>query len=120
MKFLPRLSLARVVMLVATVVVAYLLFAAVQDVLLSQRLNREEDRLHLEIADLERQEIELEAIQEYLRTDEYVEGVARDVLGLVRRGETLIVVSSTVLPTPTPQGQDESLRPWWEPLFGGQ
>lgn len=117
---LPRLSLARAAMLAAAVVVGYFIFTAVGDALLSQRLDRDEEQLQQEIVDLQRQQAELEAIRDYLQTDEYIEGVARRVLGLVRPGETLVIVSSNAEPTPSPEaelGEDE-YRTWWEKLYG--
>jgi cell division protein FtsB len=107
-------------MLAAAVVVGYFIFTAVGDALLSQRLDRDEEQLQQEIVDLQRQQAELGAIRDYLQTDEYIEGVARRVLGLVRPGETLVIVSSSAEPTPSPEaqpGQDE-YRTWWEKLYG--
>lgn len=116
---LPRLSLTQVAILGATLVVGYLLFTAAGDALLSRRLDQEEQRFVRELAQLERQQAELEAIREYLQTDEYIEGVARRVLGLVRPGETLVVVSSTTPVTPTPGPlPDEATPRWWEYLYG--
>lgn len=117
---LPRLSLTRVVIIVAAVVVGYFLFAAAGDVLLSRELSGDKRELRSEVAELGRQQSELEAIRDYLRTDEYIEGVARRVLGLVRPGETLVIVSSSVQPTPAPTPQDGvegDPRPWWEELY---
>ncbi len=119
MSKLPRLSLTQVAMIGAALVVGYLLFTAAGDALLSRRLDQEEQRFVRELEQLERQQAELEAIRDYLKTDEYIEGVARRVLGLVRPGETLIVVSSTapVTPTPGPLPGDTAPR-WWEYLYG--
>ena len=116
---LPRLTPARIAILLATLVVGYFLFAAAGDTLLSQRLSQHEQELQQEIADLQRQQSRLEAIREYLRTDEYIEGVARRVLGLVRPGETLVIVTSSATPVPT-EGMSEETQPgrWWEQLFG--
>lgn len=117
---LPRLSLTRVVIIVAAVVVGYFLFAAAGDILLSHELSGDKRELRGEVAELARQQSELEAIREYLRTDEYIEGVARRVLGLVRPGETLVIVSSSVQPTPAPTPEDgaaQDTRPWWEELY---
>ena len=98
--------------------VGYLLFTAAGEVLLSHRLNQDEQRLQQELTKLRRQQVQLEAIREYLKTDEYIEGVARRVLGLVRPGETLVIVSSTVPPTPMPDGfAQEDGRRWWEALY---
>lgn len=117
---LRRLFLARAVILLAALVVGYLIFTAVGDALLSQRLNRDEQRLQQEIAELQHQQAKLEAIRDYLRTDEYIERIARRVLGLVRPGETLVIVSSNAASTPMPEEQpgEEDLRPWWEKLYG--
>ena len=117
---LPRLSLSRVVIILAALLVGYFIFAAVGDTVLSQRMSRDEQRLQQEVEELRRDQAKLEAIRDYLWTDEYIEGVARRLHGLVRPGETLIVVSSNVTPTPLPEHQpdEESPRAWWEELYG--
>ena len=116
---LPRMTLTRAVAILAALAVGYFLFTAAGDTLLSQRLNRDEDRLRQEIAGLQHQQERLEAIRSYLETDEYSERVARRLLGLVRPGETLVIVSSSVQPTPaaTPSERAQP-RPWWEELYG--
>ena len=115
---LPRLSLTRVVIALAVVAVGYFVFSVIGDALLSRQLERDEQQLQLEIAELRRDQRELEAIRSYLETDEYIEGVARHILGLVRPGETLIVVSTSATPTPLPDGAPADDRPWWEILYG--
>lgn len=120
MRKLPRLTPARVAILVAVVVVGYFVYAAVGDTILSQRINDDERTLQQETAQLRADEARLTAIRDYLRTDEYIEGVARRLLGLVRPGETLYIVSSSTTPTPSPDGEpadEEGLR-WWEQLYG--
>jgi cell division protein FtsB len=113
----------RVVILLAAIAVGYTLFSAVSDALLSRELNRDEAALQQEIADLKRQQTELEAVREYLQTTDYIEGVARRVLGLVRPGETLVVVAPGASATPTPapgesaDGPTTDARPWWERLY---
>ncbi len=114
---LPRLSLARMVILLAAVAVGYFVFNAAKDTVLSHHLTQEEQQLHQQIDRLQSDKARLEALRDYLKTDEYVEGVARR-LGLVRPGETLVIVSSTAPATPTPTpGGVASTKPWWEQLF---
>lgn len=113
------LSTTQIVGALVALLIVYLLFTAVGDVLRSQRLNRSEDNVREEIVELQRQHKELEELRDYVRTDEYIERVARQVLGLVKPGETLVVVSSSATPQPTPE--DESRfqdRPWWEAIYG--
>jgi cell division protein FtsB len=117
---LPRLSRARVVIILAAALVGYVAFTAVGDSLVTQRLSREEQQVRQEIDDLVDQQRQLEAIRDYLQTGEYIERVARRVLGLVRPGETLVVVTSSAEapPEPTPQAGEEEAQPWWERLYG--
>jgi cell division protein FtsB len=124
---LPRLSFLRVVVLVAAALVGYLLFAAGGDYLHSRQLRAEEKTVQQQIVELQRQHEELLAIREYLHSDEYIEGVARRILGLVRPGETLVVVTSSEASAgpveeqgegADPEEQEsEDWRPWWERLF---
>jgi cell division protein FtsB len=98
------------------VVVGYLIFSSVVAGLRSRGLSHDEGSVRQEIADLQRQRDELVAIREYLSSDEYVESVARRVLGLVKPGDTRVIVTST-------EGQQTPEAPptdgeWWESIFG--
>ena len=68
-----------------------------------------------------REHAQLIAVKDYLDSDEYVEYVARNTLGLVRPGETLVVVTGTDAPAPTVTVVGEGTRtgsePWWWELF---
>jgi len=107
------------VVLVAGLVVGYLLFRAGGIGLQTYRLSGQEQQVRREIADLQRQQEELVALREYLRSDEYVESVARRVVGLVKPGETLTIVSGPQGTEPTaPAGESGGAqRPWWQDLF---
>lgn len=111
-------------MLVALAAIGYLSFTAASTLVRSHRLSADEGRLEREIAQLQTDNQRLDAIEEYLRSDEYIEAIARRLLGLVRPGETLVVVSSDTAdiatPEATPARQDRSGRQprWWERLFG--
>ena len=52
----------------------------------------------------------LEALREYLNSNEYIEGVAREELGLVRQGETSIVVIPTIASPTTPWSRARPTR----------
>ncbi len=118
---LPRPSPVRVIILLAAVAVGYFIFSAASDTLLSHRLTQDEQQVHDQIDRLQGQQKDLEALRDYLQTNDYVEGVARRVLGLVRPGETLYIVNSDAQPTPepTPSGDSKAAQePWWERLYG--
>jgi len=78
-------------------------------------LARERDELRLQNAQL-REEIRL------LNTPEYLERLAREQLGLVRRGEiAIILVRATPAPSPeavpSPRPEPEEQAPWWSRLL---
>ena len=104
-------------MLALTAVIAgYFLVTGATTALQSRQLSEREDRLRAEISDVQQRYQRLEGLRQYLDSSEYTEAVAREELGLVRQGETSIVVIPTVaLPTPGPgEGDDGDL--WWEAL----
>ena len=117
------LSLTRIVIVLAAVAVGYFIFSAVGDTLLSHQLTQDEQQLQrADRPALRGSRTTSQAMRDYLQTDEYVEGVARRVLGLVRPGETLFIVCSDAS-TPTPGARppatpDATPEPWWERLYG--
>ena len=103
-------------LLAATITVAaYFVFSAGTSLLHSYHLHNDQSRLKAEVAELRVEQDQLQQIRDYLRTDEYVEFMARRVFGLVKPGETLVTV---VAPTPEPTNDDQTDRSWWQRLFG--
>ena len=78
------------------VIVGYFLVTGTTTALQSRQLSEREDRLQAEISDVQERYERLEALRQYLDSNEYTEAVAREELGLVRAGETSIVVIPTV------------------------
>lgn len=115
----PRLLLlfspGRLVLAASLIVIAYLLFTAGGNALDYFRIADDEDRLRRQVAELQGQEQQLEQIREYLRSDDYVEFMARRVFGLVRPGETLVIVKAPPAEGPV---DDPAGKPWWQQLFG--
>jgi cell division protein FtsB len=112
-----------IVVCAAALALTYLGFSTTTYIVDNYRLRQDESRIRAEIAQLERDRAELTGVRDYLKSDEYIEEVARRTLGLVRPGETLVVVSSTA-PEPTPTPPDGTApapagdQPWWKALFG--
>lgn len=115
-KRFPRISTARLILGVTAVIVGYFLVTGATAALRSSHLNDREDRLRAEIAEFQQRYDRLEALREYLKSDEYIEAVAREQLGLVREGETGIAVISAA-PSPAPDAETaEESDLWWETL----
>lgn len=115
-RFLLLFSPGRIILALSPVVIGYLLFTAGGSALDYYRLTDDEDRLRADVAELRLQEQQLEQIREYLRSDDYVEFMARRVFGLVKPGETLVIVKAP--PAPDSGADDTPGRPWWQDLFG--
>ncbi len=113
----PRITGTRIVLGVTAIIVGYFLVIGATTGLRAGHLNDRENRLEADIAALQQRYERLEALREYLGSDEYIEAVAREQLGLVSKGETSIVVISTAAsPTPEPD-QSEEDELWWESLI---
>lgn len=116
---MPRISAARIILAVTALVVVYFLVSGAFNAIRSHQLREQQSRLEAEIQQIQQRFQRLEALRDYLNSDEYIEAVARQQLGLVREGETGFVVISTV-PSPTPAPEDGSTAEpelWWDILI---
>jgi cell division protein FtsB len=112
---LPKLTTARLILAVTALVVTYFLVSGAFNIIRSQQLRDQEAGLTSEIQDLRDRYHRLNALKDYLDSDEYIEAVARSQLGLVREGEIGLVVISNTTPTPAPDGAaDEESGLWWD------
>jgi cell division protein FtsB len=107
-------SPGRILLVAALVATGYLVFSAGNNFLHSYRLSSQESELQAQVRQLEQHYDQLLQIRDYLRTDEYVEFMARRVFGLVKPGEKLVIVDAP----PAAQGEEEPGIPWWQRLFG--
>lgn len=123
---LSQFSFKPVLIGAVALALTYSAISTVRYVAHNYRLHQDEARLRREITELNRDHEELLAVRDYVRSDSYVEEVARRVLGLVKPGETLVLVSSDATPqaspTPAPGAAGPSALPddrseWWERLF---
>lgn len=115
-KRLPKISAGRIVLAVTALVVAYFLVGGAFNAIRSRQLREQETQLRSEVRDLQDRYRELQALQQYLDSDEYIEAVAREQLGLVRTGEIGIVAIPTE-PSPTPKPGEVGPRLWWDVLI---
>jgi cell division protein FtsB len=110
-------SPGRILLVAILVAVGYLTFSAGNNLMNSYRLVNQEKDLQSQVDNLQAELDQLNQVHEYLRSDEYVEFMARRVFGLVKPGEKLVVVDAPQPPPPT----DAELKDlsWWQRLFAG-
>jgi cell division protein FtsB len=108
-------SPGRIILVAVIVAAVYLTFSAGTNLLHSYELVNDESKLRDEVAALDVKEDQLQQIRDYLRTDEYVEFMARRVLGLVKPGETLVIVDAPQ--SPEASESDPTSLTWWQRLF---
>ncbi|MBI1886681.1 MAG: septum formation initiator family protein [Chloroflexi bacterium] len=116
-----NISGPRIILIVTAIAVGYFIVTGALQAIRSHRLAENERQLQSDIQGLQGRYERLQALHEYLDTDEYIETMARTQLGLVREGETSIIALSTV-PSPTPKpdgnGREDGGPPlWWEILI---
>jgi len=118
--FLLRFLSPGRLLLVATVLVAgYLFYSAGGSLLHSYQLQGDEAQLRADVDQLKVQHDQLQQVRDYLRTDEYVEFMARRVFGLVKPGEVLVIVDAPKHQATSDTPQDFPLgATWWQRLFG--
>lgn len=110
--------------LATAAVVAFFIFTAAGNIYDTLQLEQDEDTLRDEVAELEQRYQELTELRDYLKSDEYVEWVARRELGLVFPGETGIIVLPRSTPTvaegeeASPSEVPEPQPRWWEVVVG--
>jgi cell division protein FtsB len=120
----PPLAL-RVAAVVAVPLLLYALVATGQKALDNYRLNQEAAGLRAEVVLLRRENIDLQRQIELARKDVAIESIAREQLGLVKQGETPIILvgeAAQALPTtPVLREVQPTPPPWrqWLDLFIG-
>jgi cell division protein FtsB len=101
------------VLAVAALLFGLFVYSLLQTTASSARLNEQQRTLQAEVAVLQREKADLEGLRAYLATDEYIEAVARSEFGLVRHGETAVLVQAP----PQPEAEAKQARRWWQELF---
>jgi cell division protein FtsB len=117
---LPHPSLTTVLLVVATIAIGYLAITTTRYLVHNYQLRGQESQMRVQLHQLDQDHAQLIAVRDYLKSDEYVEQVARDVLGLVHPGEMLVVVSqaaTVATATPSADGETTPGEPWWKELF---
>lgn len=104
---------------VALALFGFLALSTARNLVRHYELQSRERELRVELRQLDADHAQLEAVRQYLQSDEYIEDVARRVLGLVRPGETLVVVSGPTPAAEAPVAADAARGDdqWWKDLF---
>jgi cell division protein FtsB len=115
LRLLRCFSPGRILLAATLIAAAYLFFSAGTNFRQNYRIASDETRMRNEVAELRDEVDQLQQIRDYLRTDDYVEYMARRVFGLVKPGETLVIVD-TPDSTKKDDDADEGMK-WWQRLF---
>ena len=110
---LPTFGPTQILMAVAALLFALFAYSAFQTAAHTYGLRELERSLQADVIELRGQRAELQGLSQYLRSDEYIEGVARAQFGLVRPGEVAGIVDAP----PGPEPPVEPGERWWQTLF---
>ena len=117
----PAFGPLQMVIAIAALLLVLFAYAGVQTARQQHRLAEQQREVEQDVARLQQQIAELEGLREYLASDEYIEAVGRSRFGLVRPGETAVIVEDhTTDQQPLGAGvpDREPGERWWEALFG--
>ncbi|SRR5690606_26054393 len=105
-------SRARLIFLACLIVAGYFAYTAVAGAIRTHQLAEQRQEAERRVAELEQKKAYIEAVREYVSSDQYVEQEARRQLGYIRPGEIpFVVISPEVEQDEAPTGE------WWERLF---
>jgi cell division protein FtsL len=120
----PPLAL-RLAAVLAVPLLLYALVATGQKAAENYQLNQQAEALRVQIAQLRDQNVQLQRQIEQARTDEAIETIAREQLGLIKPGDHPLVLvqddaaKTQPAPTPSPTPPAKPVwRQWWDQLFG--
>ncbi len=112
----PHIPFVPLIVAGALLIVGFLALSTGRNVVHHYQLRQDERDLRAELRQLDADAEDLAAVRQYLESDEYIEDVARRVIGLVRPGETLVIVAGSE-PVATPTLVTSLGQPWWKTLF---
>jgi cell division protein FtsB len=114
LKGLPHLSSARVIFGITALIVVYFLVTFAGSYFRARQADNQASQLQNQIDSMSSQYDRLQALEQYLQSDDYVEKAAREQLGLVKPGEIGIVALPTqASPTPVPGAVGDN---WWQTI----
>ncbi|MCK9519615.1 MAG: septum formation initiator family protein [Dehalococcoidia bacterium] len=111
MKFFLK-TRARLFFFACLIVAGYFTYTAIAGAVRNHQLAEQRQEAELRVAALEQKKAYIEAVRDYVSSDQYVEQEARRQLGYVFEGEVpFVVVSPPLEQDAQPRGE------WWERLF---
>jgi cell division protein FtsB len=126
MRALP-LTTTQLILVLTLPLVTYFGYGAARKAMEIHELRGRAERLRLEIDQLQARHLELTRQRDYYKTDQFVERVAREELGLIKPTEIpiVVVVKPDAVATPRRAAAppiDERSNPqrWWDAFFGGR
>jgi len=117
-------STGRLIWVIILPFAIYFGLATAGKALQTYRYQQQEHRLRQEVGEMEARYQALAELKGYLESDAYLERAAREELGLVKPGETEVVIiapspASSGERVPTPEGENPRppWRQWWDFFF---
>lgn len=116
-----------IILIVAGVIVLFIMVSLAQEMNRRWQYQAEVDRLEQEVRNSEKGLIELEHLNQYFKTSEYQERLAREKLNYRAPGEAVVLIpqneTNLALDTAKPEEAEKSVsipQKWWFVFFGEQ
>lgn len=114
----------RIIAGVAALAIIFILFSLAQEMNRRWQMQREVQRLDSQLKDMEHKVVELENLNQYFRTDDYQERLAREKLNYQAPGEKVVLIPEAQVPVSEPAISSEPPEAppsipmrWWRLFF---
>ncbi len=104
----------QILLLLVLTVALYFAVAFAGELIASQRIESQVSALNVDIARLQNDNTRLTSQVAEARSDAFIEHEARDRLGLIRAGDTAVVVVNAPVPAATPTPAPPKPRAHWQ------
>ena len=104
--------------MLALVLAGYFIVIGASNAAHNAKLAREQRAVEREVTEIRASIDQLGAARAYVRSDAFIESVARNELNLVRPGEVLVKVLPLHRDDSDTEPQGTAATPWWERLLG--
>lgn len=120
-RHLPAILFSRGLFVVLIVILLFVSVSLLREVKRKRNIQTEIKELEHELTQLERDNVSLQSLIDYLKTDEYIELEAKKKLGMKRAGEQVILVTkkevSATTQTSSSQEAVANWQLWWRYFF---
>jgi cell division protein FtsL len=117
-----RMMQSKIVLLFLLIATVFSCVRLISEVYRRQNISSEINKLRTQVEALQKDKTDLSALIAYLNTDTYLEDQARTKLGLLKEGESEVIIPDTAKSTLSTNDRSDrtALVSWWDYFFSNK